>query len=1119
MASDSPESPNKRKRQHNGPRRDHPLFASRRSGTPSQQPPDFLTESLNTTYIPSPSPSKSPTRQGYQAKPRQILERRSLAASLHASSNFEKENYRPGSQRYAVEPPLRKSSPLRFNSHARSALPLATSRSPVRTRTPTPTRTRGRQCSLDSPAHSESSPPRGYAEAYQRINEEENLASEESIDNADDEDFDVIHNDVSQEVDELKEERRNPSLSPVSLRTSRKPSPKVSKTSLVSDGMEAKNGESGVGDSVSDPGRAEDSTESSIGSGSSQYARDLHRLNSALKSGNKAFSKARLGERKGLSIDNLKRRNGSNESLGSAFSAGSLGTDPSVNIPKAWGRKAKPGKDWLSRINGRNSEGAHDGLKKVSAPNKPHPGNETEENWTTTASEVPLPQSSPLNESPIVPTPKTALQSGIANEPNQETWELQEEEFTGRSLQASESPPIRLQHAKLETVRVEDNDSPERRRPTEDQYQKLEENSESTQAARKSSGQLLLPERMAKEEQDEAQDAQPLETNENRLTVEELGQPIPDTPVVIYQSRTDPKEQDRGYRGTDIRRPEKRRHESHDLLKRLSRATSDSPSPERIASLPEQLPNQDHTWENFEPSQIPLQTPVITGAWVDQTIEPSPEKETRLATLKTPLVTGAWVDTPHTAGTRKTPPTTSNVDGEEGGNKTVTRATTTTQSLAPAYSRRSRILDHEKILKYSGPPLPKSALEQIVKDAKSGKFIKNKEPRQQQSDSEDDPTLLLGNSTIASLEDLVENDTDRSTLLAPTPPSQETSPPSSDPSPSSKSKSSHSKQREESDVDPDKYSSLLSRLTNLGPSLRASKRQIASLERTVSSSGSATITRARSGTSTDDLEGDEECNEAGPLHDFLWPCARCGCPGSGNNAIPRPDTSYSFQMPALFSFTSYHFAPSVTTASAPTAAITSTLATYTPTIFSQGPSSSSAISPIVTTLTIPIPRLFYFPPNSRIPRPTRLGAILLTIYFYFFFEIWAQDTFCHQEWASSMEGYGVDINAPEPPFVMFKMLYRWLRMADVMHPAYILVRTVWRLIRMLVVYVVGVLMEGAGLGGAGGMGFTGNGNKNGVGGLGETLAAAATRQPISQDTRIPRPEWGPDLSLLDDEFL
>lgn len=31
--------------------------------------------------------------------------------------------------------------------------------------------------------------------------------------------------------------------------------------------------------------------------------------------------------------------------------------------------------------------------------------------------------------------------------------------------------------------------------------------------------------------------------------------------------------------------------------------------------------------------------------------------------------------------------------------------------------------------------------------------------------------------------------------------------------------------------------------------------------------------------------------------------------------------------------------------------------------------------------------------------------------------------------------------------------------------------------------------------------------------------AGYVRQPVSRDHRIPRPVWGPDLSMMDDEYL
>ena len=93
-----------------------------------------------------------------------------------------------------------------------------------------------------------------------------------------------------------------------------------------------------------------------------------------------------------------------------------------------------------------------------------------------------------------------------------------------------------------------------------------------------------------------------------------------------------------------------------------------------------------------------------------------------------------------------------------------------------------------------------------------------------------------------------------------------------------------------------------------------------------------------------------------------------------------------------------------------------------------------------------------------------------------------------------MVGYGVDINAPQPPFVLFKVLYRKSALENVLEPVYIVARTIFRVVVALVGYVMGFV-------------------------FGDSEEAPDVKQPVSRDQRIPRPSWGPDLSLFDDEYL
>lgn len=98
-----------------------------------------------------------------------------------------------------------------------------------------------------------------------------------------------------------------------------------------------------------------------------------------------------------------------------------------------------------------------------------------------------------------------------------------------------------------------------------------------------------------------------------------------------------------------------------------------------------------------------------------------------------------------------------------------------------------------------------------------------------------------------------------------------------------------------------------------------------------------------------------------------------------------------------------------------------------------------------------------------------------------------------------MDDYGVDINAPEPPFVLFQVLYRLPIINSILYLPWLLISFLARALSAIVGYFVGFM-------------FGDDGHAGGV-------ATGTIREPVSRDPRIPRPRWGPDLSLMDDEYL
>ena len=1064
MLPNHPDSPGKKRKQPiNGMKRDQPLFAQRRPNRSMQQPPDFLTDSLNTSYIPSPSPPKSPTRQDVRARPRQTLAySSSLAAAFNATPKANDENRPPSSSSSDHQRFSRSLKPRPAQSIPNSKSPSKPARSPVRARTPSPLR--GRARSVTSPAASESSPPRGYAEAYQRIVEEENLAQEDSVEDMEDiTGYDFNEQDRSLDLDRLELQRIQHSASPVSLRLSRKASPGVAVGGGAQGEVDDKENIGHNSDGESNASYMENITDTSIDSGSSQYAKDLHRLQGALNNGKKAFSKARVGDRVGLTIDNLQRK-GSNDSLGSAFSAGSLsnrGSDPSINVPKAWGRKAKPGKDWLSRINSRSGKLTGDVPKRHSsgdqiiAENQKRESAEPIDEWIATAAEVPLPSIEDSSQAALLSqgsTPTTAVQRSTSLDRRRQ-WEVNDDDFTGRSLQVSDSPPIKIRNGTLDRIREREIESVEKRAVTTSRLGELRKVSSADNTRRKigfeeaqgddsdglheaflqkqASSKFPLRSKQSDRDQDKMPEPSPDGT----------GEAVPDTPVVIYRansngvvSASEKNAREAESKTQKSRRPSHERKDSHDLLKRLARATSESPSPAKQSNEPGQPPSQESQDQVQQTPQNPrpasnLKTPVITGAWVDQTMEDTPQVSRGNDNLKTPLVTGAWIDTPLPTGGRGPPmPTPSDTQDEKDLGNGKVGAAELIHRLSPNTISGRPILQNQVPFTYSGPPLPKSALQEIINDARAPKQEKQRKTDSPDSGSEEDPTLHLGDSTIQSLEELIANDEDFSTLLAPTPPSPE-------PSPSSQSLTTTSNPSPPSDLQ--SYTHLLSRLTNLAPSLRASKNQLASLERTISASSPSTHQPPADRAPTTQ----PECTEAGEFHDFIWPCQRCGCPGR----MDPPDLAPLLHLRD-------HIAATL-------------------------------------TLTLPVPRLFrYRSRHDRLPRLTWLGLITLLAWALYCAEMWARARYCHPLYASSMVGYGVDIHAPRPPFVLAKVLYRNTAVGTIVAPFYCLAGMVVRWGGGLGGYLVGF---GGGEGGGG----------EGGGRTGESVLRAG------------------DLRMVDDELL
>ncbi|KAL8684561.1 MAG: hypothetical protein Q9224_006273, partial [Gallowayella concinna] len=636
------------------------------------QAPIFETESLlNTSNLQTPSPAKPIARATSHTQPRKAFSTgRSLAPTYAPTPRRNDEKKPPSSPSSSIRG--KRHTPLKPRptptSHPSPKPARSSPPSPGNTRLRTPSPARGRQNSIQnsivSPSSSASSPPRGLAEAYQRIVDEENLAHEEAIEEMNGYSDSPTPSEHSLHHDSMTEDYIEINESPTSLKASRRASPHGS----LGEGKPSKPSLRDIYDRLGD---AENDTQSSTPEsapsdssikGDSRHAKDLRRLNGAVRSEPQIFRKALVGNRAGLTIENLKRNNDSSDSLESPYSNSSRGSDPSINVPQQWGRKARPGKDWLSRINSKSGRLTGDVPKRrrtLDEPGLPPTAQHDSANQlAATAAEVPLPSddvASQATSSSRSPTPTAAVLRAKSRDRVLE-WESRDDDFTGRSLQVSDSPPIKIRSATLDKILEQEISTVAKRAVTTNRLGELREKGSAEQLGRRSPSQLRKDGQAGSSDRRQSVESLPQQPADREWKTpskftEALGhgEAVPNTPVVIYKSDSsnshtnDDSLDSNETRRPSSQRPKHRREDSHSLLRQLARATSASPSQSRdvsdeIDAVPTDLgvesqhQRSDHDREpDDEASHSPSRSkdPNYT----------TPQQSKSTAYLKTPMVT------------------------------------------------------------------------------------------------------------------------------------------------------------------------------------------------------------------------------------------------------------------------------------------------------------------------------------------------------------------------------------------------------------------------------------------------------------------------------------------------
>ena len=943
--------------------RDKPLFAGRRPPSHLQQRQDFFTDSLNTSYAPSPSPTKKTVRPSTGANPRATpVKGKQPATASRATPDGKKENkslLSSPSTNARRQQPYSRRPPAIQPSVRGSPSPAPVNALPSRSVTRTPSPARGEpQLDALSPASdaSASSPPRGLAEAYQRIEDEEYLASRED-DSVDDPDY--MGGSRSEKAEYVYQDQQQGQWG-AGLLPSRKSSRRTSLREAFQEvtDQEARHmshedrPQSSDGDSTDflTPNAEHDTFDQVL----TQYDKDEQRLRGALVSDGQPFKKSRIRDRAGLTTEDLHREEASSRSGSSTHrspSISSKGSDPSFNIPQGWGRKGRGNNTWLSRISQESGKftGDKSNLRALRSTGSPaQDGKELSSqvvDWIAAAAEVPLPtvenESLQTESTSRRSTPASHLkrQPASASSDRIRRWEFLDDDFTARSLQASDSPPIRLRNGALDAIREREIESLEKSAVTTNRLGELKEKKsvewvrrrspsvttnttiEETRAEAGSESGRRLSTTASLHPPSEVEEAEAHQ--QEPASQEKSLEPSLDMLDPAYEKTTTPTKEAKPDLGVpSLRRPSPERHDSRDLLRKLARATSASPGPgasptgqesageiqanERPAtsdklekatgeaSPTKMCGSDDHDARNLELTADSGRRPLPrTRALVEST--PQPKKPN--VYLRTPVVTGAWIDTPLPIGGRGLPmPTPEAVEDDDEPSfdneavmvKLDSEGVVTESSLITRPERPSR-----PPLAETAPLLPKSALAAIIEKAKS-----NAKRQVHESSEPSDDTLLLDDSTIQSLEELLvgDRDNDSSVLLTPPRSSSPLSPPSSEQKPPLPHATTVTTREQEVQS----YDNLTSRLSKVGLSISDAKKGIASLERAVSTTPSKPSSA---------LVLDEECTEAGEFHDFIWPCERCGCRGRDDSIEWQ---SLRISMPRLWTWRKEDWMPRLT---------------------------------------------------------------------------------------------------------------------------------------------------------------------------------------------------------------
>ena len=538
--------------------------------------------------------------------------------------------------------------------------------------------------------------------------------------------YHYTHPDRSRDKDRLRVGRLNNSPSPVSLASRSRRSPFTSTAALdtlaaSSRGQDAERegSDSNSESIISGISSLENGTTDSFARTLAKHTRDQQRVKNALNSNGRIFSKARTRERGSLTTENLQRKetNGTSnkdaESLSREGSVSSDRSDPPIHVPSGWGRKSRKDTNWLSRIRegdappekatestgdlatktSPKSEGRTTATRgidwlAVAAKSSPRTASERKEaaarasDRADAGAKSPPPSKAgrtPGRGSTNTPRSSIPVSTGkrLASVDKIREWEM-DDEFTARSLHVSTSPPIKPRNLALNRIREREIEAVKDKAVATNRLGEIRERT--SQEELRQSYYDDGKEHQVNEGDEESITPQPVHANPPKATLNTVqeteepsasegeGEAIPGTPIVIYKNS--PTMDDARRKNGDspqLARPERPRQDSHELLRRLARATSASPSPKQepkdvkpSAAVAASVGQQD-------PQMKPLtngDTPPLLDLEEKKTYEDEGKDEQTTPKLntkplgpdKTPSIAiGGWVETPASRATQADP--------------------------------------------------------------------------------------------------------------------------------------------------------------------------------------------------------------------------------------------------------------------------------------------------------------------------------------------------------------------------------------------------------------------------------------------------------------------------------